>query len=196
MLLDRYETALTATREAWHKVEEDGMAFSLSAECGPEAAATTALAAHFAGQQWPIGNGMVSQATTTLFQDLDDNWWCRVVPNGLNQIGVDSPEAAYRLTELGIGLYQRLLTAPEFRFAIVGVEVDEFRTYGELCEEASLGQFKGLVLSAAIHQAIADRSAFRPFSPGYLWVPYEGEVYRPLMVSPVLKQQMSDLLVA
>jgi hypothetical protein len=167
--------------------------FSLAAECGTETAAA-AFAAHFADQ---AGEGdRPFPATASLFQDLDDNWWCRVVPNGLSQIGVDAPDAAYQMTELGITLYQRLRTAPAFRYAIVGVEVDEFRTYGELCEETSLGQFKGLVLSAVIHPAMADRSAFRPFSPGYLWVPYEGEVYRPLLVSPMLKQQMSDLLVA
>jgi hypothetical protein len=165
--------------------------FSLAAECGTETAAA-AFAAHFADQ---AGEGdRAFPATPSLFQDVDDNWWCRVVPNGLSQIGVDAPDAAYQMTELGIALYQRLRTAPAFRYAIVGVEVDEFRTYGELCEEASLGQFKGLVLSAAIHPAMADRSAFRPFSSSYLWVPYEGEVYRPLMVPPALKQQMSDLL--
>jgi hypothetical protein len=169
--------------------------FSLAAECGTEPAAA-AFAAYFADQHGSRADDRPFQATPSLFQDLDDNWWCRVVPDGLSQIGVDAPDAAYQMTELGIALYQRLRTAPVFRYAIVGVEVDEFRTYGELCEETSLGQFKGLVLSAAIHQVIADRSTFRPFSPGYLWVPYEGEVYQPLLVSPMLKQQMSDLLVA
>ena len=32
------------------------------------------------------------------------------------------------MTELGILLYQRLLSAPSFRYALVGVEVDEFKT--------------------------------------------------------------------
>jgi hypothetical protein len=163
--------------------------FSLAAECGTETAAT-AFAAHFVVQDSSSGSD------TSLFQDLDDNWWCRVVPRGLSQIGADAPDAAYQMTELGIALYQRLRNAPAFRYAIVGVEVDEFRTYGELCEATSLGQFKGLVLSESIDPAIAHRSAFRQFSPGYLWVPYEGEVYRPLLVSPALKQQMSNLLVA
>jgi hypothetical protein len=169
--------------------------FSLAAECGTETAAT-AFAAYFADQAGSSASDRPFPTTPSLFQDLDDNWWCRVVPDGLSQIGVDAPDAAYQMTELGIALYQKLRSAPAFRYAIVGVEVDEFRTYGELCEEASLGEFKGLVLSEAIHPAVADRSAFRPFSPGYLWVPYEGEVYRPLMVSPTLKQQMHDLLVA
>ena len=169
--------------------------FSLAAECGTETAAA-AFAAHFADQDGSSAVDRPFQATPSLFQDLGDNWWCRVVPGGLSQIGVDAPDAAYQMTELGIALYQKLRSAPAFRYAIVGVEVDEFRTYDELCEEPSLGHFKGLVLSEAIHQAVADRSAFRPFSPGYLWVPYEGEVYRPLIVSPALKQQMRDLLVA
>jgi hypothetical protein len=35
------------------------------------------------------------------------------------------------MTELGILLYQRLLSAPPFRYALAGIEVDEFRTYSE-----------------------------------------------------------------
>jgi hypothetical protein len=168
--------------------------FSLAAECGTETAAT-AFAEHFADQNGSRAGDRPFQATPSLFQDLDDNWWCRVVPNGLSQIGIDAPDAAYQMTELGIALYQRLRTAPDFRYAIVGVEVDEFRTYDELRQELSLAGFKGLVLNAAIGQTWHEMN-LRPFSPGYVWLPYEGEVYRPLLVSPVLKQQMSDLLVA
>ena len=39
-------------------------------------------------------------------------------------------------------------------------------------------------------------STFKPFMQGHVWQPYEGEVYRPLTVSPILKEQMKDLLVA
>jgi hypothetical protein len=168
--------------------------FSLAAECGTETAAA-AFAAYFADQAGSSAGDRPFQATPSLCQDLDDNWWCRVVPSGLSQIGVDAPDAAYQMTELGIALYQRLRSAPAFRYAIVGVEVDEFRTYDELRQESSLAGFKGLVLNAAIGQTWHETN-LRPFSPGYVWLPYEGEVYRPLLVSPVLKQQMSDLLVA
>jgi hypothetical protein len=168
--------------------------FSLAAECGTETAAA-AFAAHFADHDRSSAVDRPFQATPSLFQDLDENWWCRVVPDGLSQIGVDAPDAAYQMTELGIALYQRLRSAPAFRYAIVGVEVDEFRTYDELRQESSLAGFKGLVLDAAIGQTWHETN-LRPFCPGYVWLPYEGEVYRPLLVSPVLKQQMSDLLVA
>jgi hypothetical protein len=38
------------------------------------------------------------------------------------------------MTELGILLYQTLRFT-SFRYAVVGVEVDEFRTYSELMED-------------------------------------------------------------
>ena len=47
------------------------------------------------------------------------------------------------MTELGILLYQRLLSAPSFRYALVGVEVDEFRTYNELLEDLPNLAFPG-----------------------------------------------------
>jgi hypothetical protein len=78
----------------------------------------------------------------------------------------------------------------------VGVEVDEFRTYDELVEEASALSFPGLVMSDAVWQVIGASSAFRPFSHGYVWKPYEGEVYKPLVSSSDLKRKLNELLIA
>jgi hypothetical protein len=52
--------------------------------------------------------------------------------------GVDTPETAYLMTEIGILLYRQLQSAPAFRFALVGVEVDEFRTYSELSDDLEI----------------------------------------------------------
>ncbi|MEH2382256.1 MAG: hypothetical protein V7K27_25775 [Nostoc sp.] len=98
------------------------------------------------------------------------------------------------MTELGILLYQRLQSAPLFRYALVGVEVDEFRTYSELIEESSTLAFPGLVLAETVWQAVGSSSAFTPFSPRYVWKLYEGEVYKPLMASPDLKSKLNELL--
>jgi hypothetical protein len=100
------------------------------------------------------------------------------------------------MTELGILLYQQLRSAPDFRYALVGLEIDEFRTHGELLEESESLVLPGLVLSDATWQMMALPATFRAFSPGYVWQPYEGEVYKPLTVSPLLKAQMDRLLVA
>ncbi|MBO3457789.1 hypothetical protein G7B40_021725 [Aetokthonos hydrillicola Thurmond2011] len=172
--------------------------FSLSAECGQDQDAAERFSNHFKSISWVLSNGFQSQCFTTIFQDIDSNWWCRVCPNGISELGIESPDSAYLMTELGILLYQHLHlpSAPSFRYALVGVEVDEFRTYSELLNESPDLRFPGLVLSDRIWQAIASPSRFRPFRAGYVWQPYEGEVYKPLMVSPTLKEQMNRLLVA
>jgi hypothetical protein len=170
-------------------------AFSLSAECGSEQIAAEQFAQHFDGLSWVLSSGIQSQCHTAIFQDFDENWWCRVCPDNLSGIGIDAPDVAYLMTELGILLYHRLVFAPTFRYALVGVEVDEFRTYSELSIEIPATSFPGLVLAETVWRSLGASPLFRPFSPGYVWHPYEGEVYKPLMVSPDLKDKLNELLV-
>lgn len=170
--------------------------FSLSVECGSDKNAAEHFSTHFNAVSWTLSNDACFQGHTTVFQDIDDNWWCRVCPDRLSEIGIESPDSAYLMTELGILLYQYLKSAPTYRFALVGVEVDEFRTYSELLDDALDLDFPGLVLSDTLWQSIDQPSTFRPFSPGYVWQPYEGEVYKPLLVSSTLKEQMNELLTA
>jgi hypothetical protein len=167
--------------------------FSLSAECGPEQRVAAQFARHFDDASWILSND--SQCRTEIFQDIEENWWCRVCPINMGGIGTDTPETAYRMTELGLSFYQRLRTAPSFRYALVGVEVDEFRTYRELIEKSPVIAFPGLVLAEAVWQTLGSPSAFRPFSPGYVWKPYEGETYKPLMASSTLKDKLNELLI-
>lgn len=170
-------------------------AFSLSAECGAEQVAAEQFAQHFDGLSWVLSEGLQSQCKTAIFHDSEENWWCRVCPTTLSGVGIDTPDIAYTMTELGIFLYQRLRSAPSFRYALVGVEVDEFRTYLELTTEISAPSFPGLVLAETVWRSLRDSTSFRPFSPGYVWQPYEGEVYKPLMVSPDLKDKLNELIV-
>jgi hypothetical protein len=170
-------------------------AFSLSAECGAEKIAAEQFAQYFDGVSWVLSSGTQSQCHTAIFQDSEENWWCRVCPDNLSEIGVDTPDIAYLMTELGILLYQRLRFAPSFRYALVGMEVDEFRTYSELSTEIPVTRFPGLVLADIAWRSLGASSLFRPFSPGYVWHPYEGEVYKPLMVSPDLKNKLNELFV-
>jgi hypothetical protein len=100
------------------------------------------------------------------------------------------------MTELGIFFYQHLRSAIAFRYALVGVEVDEFRTYSELLEDTSELSIPGLVLATEVGQQLQLSSAYRTFSPGYIWLPYEGEIYNPLMTSPSLKNKLNELLLA
>lgn len=168
--------------------------FSLSAECGSDSERVQEFSKHFDGANLTLSNGTQSQCQVSIFQDIEDNWWCRVCPNNISQLGVDTPETAYLMTELGILLYQRLLSAPSFRYALVGVEVDEFRTYNELLEDLPNLAFPGLVLALDVWQEVGSPQRFQHFSLGYVWKTYEGEVYKPLMASLDLKSKLNQLV--
>jgi hypothetical protein len=170
--------------------------FSLSAECGPKQDAAELFAKHFEDMLWVLSNGLQSRCHTTIFQDIDDQWWCRACPSEVSQTGIESPDSAYVMTELGILLYQRLRSAPAFHYGLVGVEVDEFRTHRELIAESGELNFPGLVLSNEVWQEFVSTSGVTPFREGYVWYPYEGEVYKPLMTSSVLKEKLNSLLAA
>jgi hypothetical protein len=170
--------------------------FSLSAECGSQPETAKNFANYFNQISWQLSNGINSISNAEIFRDSEDNWWTRVSPTGITQVGITTPEDAYYLTEIGILLYQHLQSAPSFRYALVGVEVDEFQTYSELITATELQDidFPGLVLSEAIWQLIHRPPGFRKFAPGYVWKLYEGEVFKPLMVSLTLKEKLNELL--
>lgn len=168
--------------------------FSLSAECGYDESNVNKFAQHFEGIEWMLSNNRQCLCRTDTFQDMDRNWWCRVYPNNISEVGIDSPESAYLMTELGILFYLTLRFAACFRYALVGVEVDEFRTYSELMEDLSILSIPGLVLAKELTHGLEILPIFRPFSPSYVWQPYEGEVYNPLMASPELKNKLNELL--
>ena len=168
--------------------------FSLSAECGSDESNVNKFAQHFEGIEWMLSNNRQCLCRTDTFQDMDRNWWCLVYPNNISEVGIDSPESAYVMIELGILFYLNLRFAPCFRYALVGVEVDEFRTYSELMEDLSKLSIPGLVLAKELTHGLEILPVFRPFSPSYRWQPYEGEVYNPLMASPELKNKLNELL--
>lgn len=141
-------------------------AFSLSAECGAKQVAAEQFAQYFDGLSYLFSNGNASQCHTAIFQDIEGNWWCQVCPSGISEAGIEGSDIAYQMTELGIELYQQLQSAPPFRYALVGVEVDEFRTYSELISEGTVPRFPGLVLAEAVWQSLGASTLFQPFSTG------------------------------
>ena len=166
--------------------------FSLSAECGSDESNAKEFAQYFTAKPCMFSNPWPYCADT--FQDSEKNWWCRVYLNHLSKVGINNTESAFSMTELGLTLYRNLLSSPPFRYALVGVEVDEFRTYSELIEDLPNLSIPGLVLAKTIEQEVETLPIFRAFGSSYVWQPYEGEVYNPLMVSPELKNKLDELL--
>lgn len=169
--------------------------FSLSAECGSDESSAKKFAQYF--QQSPIEllwsflDFNLYPCRVDTFQDIENNWWCRVSPNHISEMGIDSPNNPYLMEQLVRSLYSSLEFAPPFRYALVGVEVDEFRTYSELIEDLPNLSIPGLVLSTELTQGLETLSGFQEFSSGYIWQPYPDQ-----MVSPELKNQPDEIFVS
>lgn len=83
------------------------------------------------------------------------------------------------LNELGNGLYALLSQFQGYLAAQVGWDPEPFVDIGELrhewLAELTRGDLSGLVLSEDIHRSFPEAAGFQQFSPGFKWIPYEGE---------------------
>src|SRR5262245_5827915 len=90
-----------------------------------------AFAAHFDGATFTLADGTT---TTCEAQVFGRAVW--VVPSNVSRSGVRHDADAIQLTELGQHLYEQLRRAPRYEFALVGVEVDDQRSDGDVVELA------------------------------------------------------------
>ena len=145
--------------------------FSLSAECGPDIANAKTFGQHFNGFTANVRDGLHYPCDVDEFHD-EGAWWVRVVPQNVTRHGIESEQQRRELAEIGYALYERLRTAPAFRYALVGVEVDGFRSLRELDGEVISLDFSGLVLSDEIWRGLGSPRVFTTFSDGYDWRPF------------------------
>lgn len=145
--------------------------FSLSAECGPQKETAEAVARHFDGLTVTLADESHFRCGAGIFHD-GENWWAWAIPDGVTRSGIQDEKDGRQLTEIGLALYSHLRSAPPFRYALVGVEVDEFRCFNELDGDIVTLDFNGLVLSEAVWQHLGSPSIFVPFEPGFRWRPF------------------------
>lgn len=142
----------------------------MSIECGSKEAAEV-VAAHF--ERLPItllsGSQSVCEASLHFWEKT---WWVCVCPEGVSTSGVYNEKDAQELTMVGKQLFDRLRSAPPFRYAMVGVEVDCFRSYDELDSSLADPFFDGLVLEDSLWRQIGSPENFVKFSEGYHWQPF------------------------
>ena len=81
--------------------------FSLSAECGSDESSAHNFAEHFEGISWLLSNGLQCQSNglqcqcrTDIFQDIEENWWCRTLRRRNLQSAHDIPQPENKLNEL------------------------------------------------------------------------------------------------
>ncbi len=149
--------------------------FELGVECGESYDAMKAIEDHFAGQIIFLSNGKA--VPCRCYRRCN---WISVLPVG---VIMGAPEAIAELctprlaSEIGSHLYDRLRTAPPFRFALVGWEASNCREYEELDEDIINRNFHGLVIAEEIWARFDRPPIFSPFRPGYVWRPYLGESF-------------------
>jgi hypothetical protein len=145
--------------------------FSLSAECGAQEEAAEAVTEHFRGLTVTLADGSHFPCEVGTHFD-GEGWWAGVCPTGVSRSGIGNEQDRRQMTEIGFALYERLRTAPPYRYALVGVEVGEFRSFRELDDDLVKLDFSGLVLADAVWHHVGSPSIYVPFTPGYRWRPF------------------------
>jgi len=150
--------------------------FELAIEFGKNKLLADTSVNHFKGVKFKLSDGLESELRTYRLEDPEDNSWLCVYPTGLSKSGVCSEDDARQMTEAAAHLYRLLKTAPDFRYAIVGVEVEFFRFESEINELNDV-DYDGVVLSIEFWDKVGKPENFIQFREGYYWRPYRVETY-------------------
>jgi hypothetical protein len=152
--------------------------FSLSAECGASRQDAETFRDYFQGLALTLSDGkQISCSADTYFQDRDGNWWTIVIPEGMvigGNYGDLTLRQKERASEVGFLLYEHLKSAPIFRYAIVGLEVDGFLEESEF-KTTDLNLYDGIVLSKEFYERLNIQNKLEEFTADYYWRPYLGE---------------------
>lgn len=133
---------------------------------------TRAIEQHFLNHGSIDWNGQEYQ-----LQSFSATDGCAITPNGTSTTGIDTKEQCIEMSELGFKLYDKLKTAPDFRFALVGVEVDDFVEFNDLINVPEINLDRpGRVISRSIKESSALYSNYEQFNETHYWTPYEGEL--------------------
>ncbi len=101
-----------------------------------------------------------------------------ITVDGISQTGIDSELEKNKMSLIGNQFYVLLKNAPEFRYALTGIEVDGWREMSELVEEPNdILLIKGFVIRKDIYKLLGYPGEMSEFKTDYLWTPYEGEYW-------------------
>lgn len=161
-----------------------GWFFTLSAEFGMNQTDAENFAAYFKHFSLVLSDGQQFLCQAGCYQEAggnSPNWWCTVCPKKADGKDINVLNDWQEMNELAPLLYERLQLAPSFRYAIVGIEVDEHVTYDELLSDAPISEVdnltSGLVISEDLWRKLGSPHGFVSFRPGYLWIPFRPLTY-------------------
>jgi hypothetical protein len=153
--------------------------------------AATRFASFFDQSPMKIGDRSIWLSVNVAFRD--NSWWgVELIPfydpkpggEGVSKSGgAESEEHARLLNQIGSLLYTRLLRAPPFEMALVGVEVEAFYGFTDFADfmlDLRTGQdpCDGLVISEALWIEAERPTTLIPRSDGTYWRPWQGERFR------------------
>lgn len=135
------------------------------------------LKAHFSGLEWPLVTGRTVSCVAQIV-DADAEARALVVHSpDLSDKGVRTVGDAVEATEVGLRLYARLRTAPDFAFARVAWDPENV-SMSDLAEFVHQGF--SCVVDDALYRELGAPPYFSLFREGYWWQRYRGEAYDPL----------------
>lgn len=146
-------------------------AFTLCAECGTQKESAEAFLRHFKDFIVILSDGTRHKCLYPRVYE-DGGWWACLYPDGVSTSGIQTPDDERQMAEISFAFYDRLKTAPQYRYAFAGVEVESFRCYDELDEDIVNLDFSGLVLADDVWKRLGSPSIFVPFALGYRWRPF------------------------
>lgn len=99
-----------------------------------------------------------------------------ITVDGISRVGIRSKADAEEMTSIGFEFYNLLMDAPEYRYALAGLEVDGWRWMSDLEEEPNdLFIASGVVIRKDIYAKIGSPGEMFEFTSNYVWTPYTGE---------------------
>jgi hypothetical protein len=89
----------------------------------------------FNSDKGTLYNGDVCRFSARTTEPSVKEWWCEIIPSGVTNSGIANEQEAKRADEFANVMYGMLKNEPYFGYAIIGVEVGEFRDLAEMVKD-------------------------------------------------------------
>ena len=158
--------------------------FELFVEVADESQ-TEAMEAFWNGFTSTLSDGATISWDVTTHSPKQVVLWSKTL--GLS--GIESFDHARQLSECGIALANRLIHAPDFELARIGIEVDGYCREDVVEESEEDGEPwvpEGTIISESLWSDLGKPTNLARFRDGYFWNKYRGESVNPVFLDSSL----------